>query len=67
MTTKSTKKTTRRRITKTDASSDEEVKVGKDTKPNKTKGDKIDNSFYKGKGGCYTLNEEGLRVPVKEE
>lgn len=29
-------------------------------------GDNFDDSFYKGKGGCYTLDEFGRRVPVTQ-
>ena len=37
------------------------------TEPKNQEGDNFDDSFYKGKGGCYTLNDKGQRVPVKEK
>ena len=60
------KKTTKKRkkITK---SEEKPKELDKNTEPTKTGDDKFDNSFYTGKGGCYTLNEQGMRVPVKEE
>ncbi len=42
-------------------------KIASDAKPKSLdKDDNIDDSFYKGKGGCYTMDEQGRVVPIKE-
>lgn len=53
-----TTKKSRKKISENKESVNEEVVT--------QEGDNFDDSFYKGKGGCYTLDENGRRVPVKE-